>query len=233
MMTYYILIGAIALVSWLVSNRLKGKFKKYSQVHLRNGMSGAEIAQKMLDDHGIRGVKVISTPGMLTDHYNPKNRTVNLSEAVYNQRNAAAAAVAAHECGHAVQHAQAYEWLTLRSKLVPVVSVTSGMSTWVVFGGIALMAATGVAGGIGFYIALAGLIMMGFATLFSFVTLPVEYDASRRALVWLKQKNMVSQEEYAGAEDSLKWAARTYLVAAIGALASLLYWALQVLGNRD
>ncbi|KAB5485081.1 MULTISPECIES: zinc metallopeptidase [Flagellimonas] len=233
MMTYYILIGAIALVSWLVSNQLKSKFKKYSQVHLRNGMSGAEIAQKMLDDHGISDVKVISTPGMLTDHYNPKNKTVNLSEGVYNQRNAAAAAVAAHECGHAVQHAQAYEWLTMRSKLVPVVSVTSGMSTWVVFGGIALMAATGVAGGIGFYIAVAGLIMMGFATLFSFITLPVEYDASKRALVWLKQKNMVSQQEYAGAEDALKWAARTYLVAAIGALASLLYWALQVFGGRD
>ncbi|WP_108422587.1 zinc metallopeptidase [Flagellimonas amoyensis] len=233
MMTYYILIGAIALVSWLVSNQLKSKFKKYSQVHLRNGMSGAEIAQKMLDDHGIRDVKVISTPGMLTDHYNPKNKTVNLSEGVYSQRNAAAAAVAAHECGHAVQHAQAYEWLTMRSKLVPVVSVTSGMSTWVVFGGIALMAATGVAGGIGFYIAVAGLIMMGFATLFSFVTLPVEYDASKRALVWLKQKNMVTQQEYAGAEDALKWAARTYLVAAIGALASLLYWALQVFGGRD
>lgn len=233
MMTYYILIGGIALVSWLVSNKLKSKFKKYSQVHLRNGMSGAEIAQKMLDDHGIRDVKVISTPGMLTDHYNPKNKTVNLSEGVYSQRNAAAAAVAAHECGHAVQHAQAYEWLTMRSKLVPVVSVTSGMSTWVVFGGVALMAATGVAGGIGFYIAVAGLVMMGMATLFSFVTLPVEYDASKRALVWLKQKNMVSQQEYAGAEDALKWAARTYLVAALGALASLLYWALQVFGSRD
>ena len=233
MMTYYILIGGIALVSWLVSNRLKSKFKKYSKVHLQNGMSGAEIAQKMLDDHGIRDVKVISTPGMLTDHYNPKNKTVNLSEGVYNQRNASAAAVAAHECGHAVQHAQAYEWLTMRSKLVPVVSVTSGMSTWVVFGGIMLMAATGAVGGIGFYIAVAGLIMMGFATLFSFITLPVEYDASKRALVWLKQKNMVTQEEYSGAEDALKWAARTYLVAALGALASLLYWAVQVFGGRD
>ena len=231
MMTYYILIGGIALVSWLVSNQLKSKFKKYSKVHLRNGMSGAEIAQKMLDDHGIRDVKVISTPGMLTDHYNPKNKTVNLSEAVYSQRNAASAAVAAHEVGHAVQNAQAYEWLTMRSKLVPVVSVTSGMSTWVVFGGLMLGAAAGI--GIGFYIAVAGLIMMGFATLFSFITLPVEYDASKRALVWLKQKNMVSQEEYAGAEDALKWAARTYLVAALGALASLLYWAVQVFGGRD
>ncbi|SHG50924.1 zinc metallopeptidase [Flagellimonas flava] len=231
MMTYYILIGGIALISWLVSSRLKSKFKKYSKVHLRNGMSGAEIAQKMLDDHGIRDVKVISTAGRLTDHYNPKNKTVNLSEAVYSQRNAAAAAVAAHEVGHAVQHAQAYEWLTMRSKLVPVVSVTSGMSTWIVFGGLMLGAAAGV--GFGFYIAVAGLIMMGLATVFSFVTLPVEYDASNRALAWLKQKNMVSQQEYAGAEDALKWAARTYLVAALGALASLVYWAFQVFGGRD
>ncbi|UII78141.1 zinc metallopeptidase [Flagellimonas sp. CMM7] len=231
MMTYYILIGGIALISWLVSSRLKSKFKKYSKVHLRNGMSGAEIAQKMLDDHGIRDVKVISTAGMLTDHYNPKNKTVNLSEGVYSQRNASAAAVAAHEVGHAVQHAQAYEWLTMRSKLVPIVSVTSSMSTWVVFGGLMLGAAAGV--GFGFYIAVAGLIMMGFATIFSFVTLPVEYDASNRALAWLKQKNVVSQEEYAGAEDALKWAARTYLVAALGALASLVYWAFQVFGGRD
>ncbi len=230
-MTYYILIGAVALVSWLVSNQLKSKFRKYSKVHLQNGMSGAEIAQKMLDDHGIRDVKVISTAGMLTDHYNPKNKTVNLSEGVYNQRNAAAAAVAAHEVGHAVQHAQAYEWLTMRSQLVPIVSVTSGMSTWVVFGGLMLGAAAGV--GLGFYIALAGLVMMGFATLFSFVTLPVEYDASKRALVWLKQKHMLTQQEQAGAEDALKWAARTYLVAALGALASLLYWAFQVFGGRD
>ena len=228
---YYILIGAIALISWLVSTQLKRKFKHYSKVHLQNGMSGAEIAQKMLDDHGIRDVKVISTPGRLTDHYNPTNKTVNLSEAVYNQRNASAAAVAAHEVGHAVQHAQAYEWLTMRSKLVPVVKVTSGMSTWVVFGGIALGAAAGV--GLGYWIAVAGLVMMGAATLFSFVTLPVEYDASKRALVWLKQKNMVTQAEYKGSEDALKWAARTYLVAALGSLATLVYWALQVFGRRN
>ncbi|WP_411029002.1 zinc metallopeptidase [Spongiimicrobium sp. 3-5] len=231
MMTYYILLGAIALVSWLVSNKLKSKFKHYSKVQLRNGMSGAEIAEKMLADHGIRDVKVVSTPGMLTDHYNPTNKTVNLSEGVYNQRNASAAAVAAHECGHAVQHATAYEWLTMRSKLVPVVSITSGMSMWVVFGGLMLGAAAGV--GFGFYIAVAGLAMMAMATLFSFITLPVEYDASNRALAWLKNKNMVGQEEYAGAEDALKWAARTYLVAALGALASLVYWGLQVFGGRD
>lgn len=231
MMGYYILIGAIALVSWLVSNKLKSKFKHYSKVHLRNGMSGAEIAEKMLSDHGIRDVKVVSTPGMLSDHYNPKSKTVNLSEGVYSQRNASAATVAAHECGHAVQHAQAYEWLTLRSKLVPVVSITSGMSTWVVFGGLMLGAAAGV--GFGYWVAVAGLIMMSFATLFSFITLPVEYDASNRALAWLKAKNMVTQEEYKGSEDALKWAARTYLVAAIGSLATLVYWGLQVLGGRD
>ncbi|NHF58681.1 zinc metallopeptidase [Flavobacteriaceae bacterium TP-CH-4] len=231
MMGYYILIGAIALVSWLVSSRLKSKFKHYSQVHLQNGMSGAEIAEKMLADHGIRDVKVVSTGGMLTDHYNPVNKTVNLSEGVYNQRNAAAAAVAAHECGHAVQHAQAYEWLTMRSKLVPVVQVTSGMSMWVVFGGLMLGAAAGV--GFGYWVAIAGLVMMCLATLFSFITLPVEYDASNRALAWLKSKNIVTQQEYKGSEDALKWAARTYLVAAIGSLATLVYWGMQVLGGRD
>lgn len=230
MIGYYILIGVIALVSWAVSAKLQSKFEFYSKVHLRNGMSGAEIAEKMLQDHGITGVRVISTSGRLTDHYNPSDKTVNLSEAVYNQRNAAAAAVAAHEVGHAVQHAEAYEWLNMRSKLVPIVNVTSGMSQWVVIGGLILGAATGFVGG--FYIAVAGLVMMAFATLFSFITLPVEYDASNRALAWLKNKNMLSQQEYAGAEDSLKWAARTYLVAAIGSLASLLYWALQVFGGR-
>jgi uncharacterized protein len=231
MIGYYILIGAIALVSWLVSNQLKRKFAFYSKVQLLNGMSGKEIAEKMLADNGIFDVEVISTPGQLTDHYNPKNKTVNLSESVYNERNAAAAAVAAHECGHAVQHAKAYEWLTMRSKLVPMVSVTSGMSQWLVIGGLILGAAAGL--GMGYWIAVAGLAFMALATIFSFVTLPVEYDASKRALVWLKAKNIVTPEEYKGSEDALKWAARTYLVAAIGALASLLYWALQVFGGRD
>jgi Zn-dependent membrane protease YugP len=225
------MIGAIALVSWLVSNKLKSKFAFYSKVTLRNGMSGAEIAEKMLQDHGITDVKVISTPGQLTDHYNPANKTVNLSEAVYNQRNAAAAAVAAHECGHAVQHAHAYEWLTMRSKMVPVVNISSSMSQWLIMGGLILGFAS--KSSLGFYVAVAGLILMAIATAFSFVTLPVEYDASNRALAWLKNKNMVSQQEYAGAEDSLKWAARTYVVAALGALASLLYWAFQILGSRD
>lgn len=230
-MTYLILVGAIALMSFLVSSRLKSKFDHYSKLQLRNGMSGAEIAEKMLADHGIYDVKVISTPGRLTDHYNPTDKTVNLSEAVYNQRNAAAAAVAAHEVGHAVQHATAYQWLQMRSKMVPVVSVASGMSQWLVIIGLILGAAA--QSGFGYNIAIVGLVLMGIATLFSFVTLPVEYDASNRALVWLKGKNMVSQQEYAGAEDSLKWAARTYLVAALGALANLIYWAWQVLGSRD
>ena len=228
---YMIIIGVIALFSWLVSSRLKSKFEHYSKLTLRNGMSGAEIAEKMLADHGISDVKVISTPGRLTDHYNPADKTVNLSEAVFNQRNAAAAAVAAHECGHAVQHAQAYEWLTMRSKMVPMVNVSSSLSQWLIMGGIILGFAS--KSGIGFYVAVAGLALMAVATTFSFITLPVEYDASNRALAWLKNKNMLGQEEYAGAEDSLKWAARTYLVAALGALASLLYWAYRILGSRD
>jgi Zn-dependent membrane protease YugP len=229
---YYILIGAIALVSWAVSSRLKSKFEKYSKVSLRNGMSGAEIAEKMLADHGIRGVQVISTPGRLTDHYNPSDKTVNLSEAVYNQRNAAAAAVAAHEVGHAVQHAVAYQMLGFRSAMVPMVNISSSISQWLIIGGLIFGAAAGL--GIAYYVAIAGLVLMAITTVFTFVTLPVEYDASNRALAWLKNKNMLSQEEYAGAEDSLKWAARTYLVAAIGALSMLLYWALQVFGgSRD
>ena len=236
MIGFYILIGVISLVSWLISNTLKKKFEKYSKVSLRNGMSGAEIAEKMLADHGIRDVKVISTPGRLTDHYNPLDKTVNLSEAVYNQRNASAAAVAAHEVGHAVQHATAYEWLTMRSKLVPIVNVSSQFSQWLVIGGIILGIASDPNSGemgIGFYIAITGLAFMALATAFSFITLPVEYDASNRALAWLKNKNMVSQQELEGSTDALKWAARTYLVAAIGSLAMLLYWALQVLGSRD
>jgi uncharacterized protein len=233
-MEYFILIGAIGLFSWLVSSKLKSKFEHYSKIQLRNGMSGAEIAEKMLADHGISNVKVISTPGRLTDHYNPMDRTVNLSEAVYNQRNAAAAAVAAHEVGHAVQHAQAYSWLTMRSKMVPMVNISSRLSQYLIMGGIIMGIATrNGSNGIGFYVAVAGLVLMAIATAFSFITLPVEYDASNRALAWLKNKNMLSQQEYAGAEDALKWAARTYLVAAIGALASLLYWAFRILGSRD
>lgn len=220
MMGYYIIAGAIFLVSMYVSNKLKSKFKEYSKIHLKNGMSGAEIAQKMLDDNGIRDVQVISVKGQLTDHYNPTNRTVNLSEVVYSERNAAAAAVAAHEVGHAIQHATAYSWLGTRSKLVPLVSIASKYSQYVIMGGIALAAASAF----GSTLLLIGIIMYAMGTLFAFVTLPVEYDASKRALAWLENENMVTPQEHAGAEDALKWAARTYLVAAIGSLATLLYF---------
>ncbi len=222
----WILMGVIMLASWLVSNRLKNKFEKYSKVHLQNGMSGAEIAEKMLADHGIRNVRVISTPGRLTDHYNPADRTVNLSEAVYNQRNAAAAAVAAHEVGHAVQHAVAYSWLQLRSKLVPVVSVASNLVQWILLAGIFMLNTFPE-------LLLIGIILFGLTTLFAFITLPVEYDASNRALAWLENKRMLTRDEQAGAKDSLKWAARTYVVAAIGSLGTLLYYLMIYMGRRE
>ena len=232
MILYYVILGSIFLVSWLVSNRLQSKFAHYSQVQLRNGMSGKEIAEKMLHDNGIYDVKVTHVPGQLTDHYNPIDKTVNLSEAVYNQRNAAAAAVAAHECGHVVQHAQAYAWLNLRSKLVPAVNISSNLSNILIIVGFVLGAAAKV--GFGYWIAVAGVALFAISTAFAFITLPVEYDASNRALAWLKNKNIVTREEYAGAEDSLKWAARTYVVAALGSLAQLLYWVYRLMGSsRD
>ena len=226
---YYAIIGLISFASYAVSNRLKKKFKYYSGVSLGNGLSGKEIAEKMLQDHGISDVQVISVPGQLTDHYNPRNKTVNLSESVYSQRNAAAAAVAAHEVGHAVQHAEAYTWLQIRSQLVPVVSISSKFSSFIIIIGLVLGASTGL----GFGVAIIGLVLIAASTLFSFITLPVEYDASNRALDWLNRTHMLSQNEFDGAEDALKWAARTYLVAALGSLAMLFYWALTLLGSRD
>jgi Zn-dependent membrane protease YugP len=225
-MGYMVLAGIIMLMSWFVSNRLKSKFEFYSKLHLQNGMSGAEIAEKMLADNGIYDVKVISTPGQLTDHYNPADKTVNLSEAVYNQRNAAAAAVAAHECGHAVQHATAYSMLQLRSKLVPIVSFASNIVQWILLAGI-LMVNTFPS------LLLVGIVIFSATTLFTIITLPVEYDASNRALAWLKNKNMLNQAEYAGAEDSLKWAARTYVVAAIGSIGTLLYYISIFMGRSN
>jgi Zn-dependent membrane protease YugP len=225
-MGYMVLAGIIMLMSWFVSNRLKSKFEFYSKLHLQNGMSGAEIAEKMLADNGIYDVKVISTPGQLTDHYNPADKTVNLSESVYNQRNAAAAAVAAHECGHAVQHATAYSMLQLRSKLVPRVSFASNIVQWILLAGI-LMVNTFPS------LLLVGIVIFSATTLFTIITLPVEYDASNRALAWLKNKNMLNQAEYAGAEDSLKWAARTYVVAAIGSIGTLLYYISIFMGRSN
>lgn len=224
---YYLIIGIAMLVSWFVSSRLKSKFEYYSNVHLRNGMSGKEVAEKMLRDNNIHDVQVISVPGQLTDHYNPADKTVNLSEAVYMQRNAAAAAVAAHECGHAVQHAVGYSMLQLRSKLVPVVSISSNLMQFVLMGGIVVMAMSGNK-----LILLIGVIMFALTTLFAFITLPVEYDASNRAMKWLKDTGTVTAEEFVGVKDSLTWAARTYLVAALGSLAQLIYFASLLMGGR-
>ena len=234
MTSYYLILGAIMLASWLVSSRLKSKFEYYSKLQLRNGMSGKEIAEKMLRDNGIHDVQVISVPGQLTDHYNPMNKTVNLSEGVYMQRNAAAAAVAAHECGHAVQHAVGYSMLQLRSKLVPLVNISSNLSTFVIMAGLALLYATRTEmnpqGNT--TVLTIGVLLFAVTTLFAFVTLPVEYDASKRALVWLENSGTLGREEHAAAEDSLKWAARTYVVAALGSLAQLLYWASILFGGR-
>lgn len=221
----YIIFGLVMLVSMLVSNRLKNKFKKYSQTPLRSNLSGKEIAERMLADHGITDVQVISARGQLTDHYNPVNKTVNLSEVVYGARNAAAAAVASHECGHAVQHATAYAWLTLRSKLVPVVSVSSRWMQWLLLGGIILVNTFP-------QLLLFGILMFATTTIFSFITLPVEYDASNRALAWIDEKGIVTSQEHAAAKDALKWAARTYVVAAIGSLATLLYYVSIFLSRR-
>ena len=213
----FILIIVIGLVGLFVQSKLKSKFKKYSHLHLQNGLSGKEIAEKMLADNHIYNVKVISVTGQLTDHYNPKNRTVNLSESVYNQRNVAAAAVAAHECGHAVQHALSYRWLSLRSSLVPVVGVSSKFATFLLIAGIFTVNTFPS-------LLLAGIVLFAATVVFSIVTLPVEYDASNRALAWLDEKNMLADNEQAAAKDALKWAARTYLVAALSSIATLVYY---------
>lgn len=224
-MMIWVFMIAMMLVSWWVGNRLQAKFKKYSEVHLQNGMSGAEIAQKMLLDHGIRDVRVISTPGRLTDHYNPMDKTVNLSEAVYNQRNAAAAAVAAHEVGHAVQHAQAYSWLTMRSRMVPILEVSSRFMPFVLIGGVLMLKTFP-------QLLLLGIVLFALTTIFSFVTLPVEYDASNRALKWLEAKHIVTPQELVGSKDALKWAARTYVVAALSSLGTLLYYVMIYMNRR-
>ena len=223
---YIILMVLVMGASWLVQNRLKSKFKKYSNTPIRSNLSGNEIAEKMLADNGIYDVKVLSVAGQLTDHYHPVHKTVNLSEAVYNQRNAAAAAVAAHECGHAVQHARAYPWLTMRSKLVPIVSVSSKYVQWVLIGGILL---------IGQFpqLLMVGIVLFALTTLFSFITLPVEFDASRRALAWMTESKVVAPEEHDDSRDALKWAAMTYVVAAISSLATLLYYISILMGRRS
>ena len=228
MMGYYIVAGLIFLASSYISKKLKSKFKHYSEIQLKNGMSGREIAEKMLADNSITDVDVISVSGQLTDHYNPLNKTVNLSQPVYNQRNAAAAAVAAHEVGHAVQHATAYSWLTLRSKIVPAVGIASKLSNIVIM--IGLVSGTGSIFGANIF--LLGIVLFAITTAFSIITLPVEYDASNRALAWLEKERIVTKDELAGSKDALKWAARTYLVAALGSLATLLYFIMMFLNRR-
>lgn len=222
----YIIGIVIAVIGMGVSWQLKSRFKKYSQLHLSNGMSGKEVAEKMLEDNGIYDVKVISVSGQLTDHYNPANKTVNLSDSVYNERNAASAAVAAHEVGHAVQHAKGYAWLQLRSKIVPIVSVTSTVLPWVLIGGIIMINTFP-------QLLLIGIILFAGTTAFSFITLPVEFDASNRALAWIKQRGIVNSTEYEASKDALKWAALTYVVAALGSLATLLYYVSIYMGRRD
>lgn len=219
------------IVGGIVSNRLKNKFKKYSLVPLTNGMTGKDVAEQMLLDHGIRNVKVVSVPGRLTDHYNPQDKTVNLSPDVYNKCSVASAAVAAHECGHAVQHAQSYSWLQLRSTLVPAVAFSSKMLNFIF---IMMFLGAGILNWFGINTAL--LIVIAFQatiTLFTMVTLPVEFDASNRALIWLNRKNITNQQNHPLAQDALKWAARTYVVAALASLTQLAYYIMLYLGNRD
>lgn len=235
MVTYYwgpmIIGGVFMLISWLVGSTLKRKFAKYSKVRMANGMTGREVAERMLRDNGITDVKVISVQGQLTDHYNPLNKTVNLSEVVYNQANAAAVAVAAHEVGHAVQHATAYKPLNMRSKLVPLQNASGMIMNIVVmaaaFGG-ALLANT-FPFELVIYIIIAAQAVI---TLFAVVTLPVEFDASKRALQWIDQNGIVTTDEYDGAKDALKWAAMTYVVAALSAIATLIYWIIVLLNRR-
>ncbi len=225
------LLIVVGIISFVVQWRFKSKFKQYSEVGLSSGLSGKDIAEKMLADHGLADVQIISVEGQLTDHYNPANKTVNLSPEVYHGKSVAAAAVAAHECGHAVQHAKAYSWLQFRSSMVPVVSVASTLVQWTLMIGVLLMAFSGN------YIVLAvGVAALAIVTFFSFITLPVEFDASNRALAWLNTQGGVmagNAEEHDQAKDALWWAAMTYVVAALGSLATLVYYASMLLNRRD
>ncbi|HNX89478.1 MAG TPA: zinc metallopeptidase [Paludibacteraceae bacterium] len=222
----YVLFGLIALVSWIVQANFQSKFKKYSRIPLPSGMTGRDVAVKMLRDNGITDVQVISTAGQLTDHYNPANKTVNLSEAVYASDSVAAAAVAAHECGHAVQHATAYAPLTMRSKLVPVVSFASSWVQWILLGGILLLQ---VFPSLLFF----GIILFGLTTLFSIITLPVEINASQRAVAWLSNAGITNYETRDAATGALKSAAYTYVVAALSSMATLFYYIMIFMGRRD
>jgi Zn-dependent membrane protease YugP len=222
---YIIMIGFL-LLSFIISWRFKSKFNEYSQQLLANGLSGREIAEKMLYDHGITDVKVISVEGSLSDHYNPTDKTVNLSPDVYHGRSVAAAAVAAHECGHAVQHATAYSWLQFRSAMVPALSVSSRYMQWILLGGILLLNTFPA-------LLLIGILLFALTTIFSFITLPVEFDASNRAIAWLETNNITQRNETETAKSALKWAASTYVIAALSSLATLVYYIMIFMGRRD
>jgi uncharacterized protein len=225
---YWLLAGVMLLLGMAVSGRLKSKFKEYSEIPLSAGLSGKEVAEKMLRDNGIYDVQVISAQGFLSDHYNPGDKTVNLSPDVYEGRSIASAAVAAHECGHAVQHATAYSMLSLRTALVPIVQVTTNLSQWVILAGFGIL-------GFGHgnqTILLVGIVLFAFSTLFSLITLPVEYDASARGLRWMETSGLTTRNEHDKAADALKWAARTYVVAAISSIATLLYY-IMIFMNRN
>jgi Zn-dependent membrane protease YugP len=226
MTLYWVLFIGIAVVSWIVQASLTSKFKKYSKITLPSGMTGADVARKMLRDNGITDVTVTATGGTLTDHYNPATKTVNLSEGVYGSASVAAAAVAAHECGHAVQHAVGYAPLKMRSALVPVVSFSSKWVMWILLGGMLLINSFP-------QLMLAGIVLFALTTIFSFITLPVEINASKRALVWLNSAGVTNVETHDKAEDALRSAAYTYVVAALGSLATLLYYVMIFMGRRD
>jgi len=224
-MTYIVIIGVSMLASFLISGTLKRRFNEYSQIPIR--MTGAQIAEAMLRQHGINDVQVICTPGHLTDHYDPTKKTVNLSEAVYSVNSVAAAAVAAHECGHAVQHQQAYHWLGLRSKLVPAVEFSSKMLNWLMIIGI-----LGIGVAHSPMMLWAWVVLFGVTTVFSVVTLPVEFDASRRALAWMESSGVAASMEHDKAKNALFWAAMTYFAAAVGSIAQLAYFLMMALGGR-
>jgi uncharacterized protein len=224
-MNIWIIFIGFMILSWIVSMVLKSKFKKYAKIPVDNGMSGKDVAERMLRDHGISGVRVECVEGQLTDHYNPLDKTINLSPDVYNGRSISAAAVAAHECGHAVQHSTAYAWLGFRSKLVPVVSFSSKWVQWILLGGVLLINTFPA-------LLLAGIVLFSLTTIFSFITLPVEINASQRALAWLSNAGITSYQNHDKAQDALKWAAYTYVVAALGSLATLLYYIMIFTGSR-
>ncbi|PKP52036.1 MAG: hypothetical protein CVT92_10815 [Bacteroidetes bacterium HGW-Bacteroidetes-1] len=222
----WVIFGFFMLLSWLVGLQLKSKFKAFSKIPVNYGLTGREIALKMLNDNGIHDVRVESVAGELSDHYNPLKKTVNLSPDVYSGQSVASAAVAAHECGHAIQHATAYHWLQMRSQLVPIVSFSSKWVQWVLLAGILLVNSFP-------QLLLAGILMFALTTIFSFITLPVEIDASRRALVWLSASGITSQSTQPKAQEALRWAAYTYVIAALASLATLLYYLAIYMGRRD